>query len=130
VFRLSEKKLSKEVMGMVTRALSEYFGDELTLTEHTHDGDGEWLYRVKTDWLYKNRGVFGRVMARYYISADVIQHRFDDDENKYRNGKVFRIHPNMSWEHYGGGTNGHETEDRYIIIEKSLSHWNISKELR
>jgi hypothetical protein len=127
---MSEKKLAKDVLEMVEVALSEYFGDKLTLIEHSYDRDDDWLYHVKTNWLYNNRGVFGRTMARYYISADVVKHRFDDEENKYRNGKVFRIHPHVSWEHYGGGTNGHETEDQVIIIEKSLSRWSIEKTLR
>jgi hypothetical protein len=126
---LSEKKLSEEVMSVVTRALSEYFGDELVLKEYACDRDEEWLYHVKTEWMYKNRGVFGRTMTRYYISADVVQHKFEADES-YRNGKVYRIHPHLSWEHYGGGTNGHVTEDQHIIIEKTFSNWHISKELR
>lgn len=127
---MSEKKLSKEVLEMIEVALSEYFGDKLTLTEYSHDRDEEWLYRVKTDWLYNNRGVFARTMARYYISADVVQHRFDNEEDKYRNGNVFRIHPHISWEHYGGGMNGHDTEDQMIVISKTLSRWFIEKTLR
>jgi hypothetical protein len=127
---MSEKKLAKDVLEMVEVALSEYFGDKLILTEYSYDDDDEWLYRVKTDWLYNNRGMFARIIARYYIQADVVQHRFTDEENKYRNGKVFRIHPHVSWEHYGGGTNGHDTEDRMIVIEKTLSRWFIEKTLR
>ena len=127
---MSEKKLKKDVLEMVEVALSEYFGDKLTLTEYSCDRDDDWLYHVKTDWLYNNRGIFSRVVARYYIRADIVQHRFDDEENKYRNGKVFRIHPHISWEHYGGGTNGHDVEDRMIAIEKTLSRWFIEKTLR
>ena len=127
---MSEKKLSKEVLDMVTRALSEYFGDELVLTEYSNERDEEWLRHVKTEWMYKNRGVFGRTMARYYISADVLKYKFETKEENYRNGKVYRIHPHLSWEHYGGGTNGHFTEDQHIIIEKTFSNWYISKELR
>ncbi len=127
---MSEKKLAKDVLEMIEVALSEYFGDKLDIIEYSHDNDDEWLYHVKTNWLYNNRGVFARTMARYYIQADVVQHRFDDEENKYRNGKVFRIHPHVSWEHYNGGTNGHETEDHMIIIEKTLSRWSIEKTLR
>jgi hypothetical protein len=45
------------------------------------------------------------------------------------NGKVYRIYPHLLWEHTGG-TNGHDTEDECIIIEKSMNEWHISKELR
>jgi hypothetical protein len=127
---MSEKKLSTEVIDVVTRALSEYFGNELIVTEYSYERDEEWLYRVKTGWLYNNRGIFARVISRYYIDATIVKHAFDDKSEQYRNGKVYRIYPHLLWEHYTGGTNGHDTEDKCIIIEKSMNEWHISKELK
>jgi len=127
---MTKKKLSNEVLGIVTRALSEYFGDDLIVTEYSCEHDEEWLYHVKTDWLYNNRNIFVRVISRYYVDATIVQHTFDDENEQYRNGKVYRIYPHLSWEHYTGGTNGHDTEDSYIIIEKSINKWHISKELK
>jgi len=127
---MTKKKFSKEVIDVVTRALSEYFGDDLIVTEYSREHDEEWLYHVKTDWLYNNRGIFARVISRYYIDATIVKHTFDSENEQYRNGKVYRIYPHLSWEHYTGGTNGHDTEDPCIVIEKSANIWHISKELK
>jgi hypothetical protein len=124
-------KLSDEVMGEITKALSAYFEDDLKLTECDSGSNDTWHHRVQTEESCKNRGVFRTVIARYYIWADIIQHEFSEDgRNKYRNGNVFRIYPHLSWEHHGGGTNGHTTDPDMIIIEKVLNHWHIEKTLR
>jgi hypothetical protein len=123
-------KLSDEVMAEVTKALSMYFEDDLQIKECDSGSNDTWHHRITTEYSCKNRGIFRTVIARYYIWADVIEHSFESERNKYRNGSVFRIYPHLSWEHYGGGTNGHNTDPDMIIIEKVLNHWHIEKTLR
>jgi len=127
---VKKENLSDEVMVEITKAVSVYFEDDLILMECDSGSKDTWHHRVQTGWSCKNRGVFRSVISRYYIWANVIQHAFESEKNQYRNGKVFRIYPQMSWEHHNGGTNGHNTDPDMIIIEKVLNHWHIENTLR
>lgn len=126
------EKLSDEVIDTINKALSAYLGDDIVVYDCSYDRDEEWHFQVQSNWMSKNRGIFEHVMSKYRIDADVIQHHFDDERSDYRNGKVFRIYPHISWEHFNGGSNGHNTEPEMIIIEKhSLGNkWDISLTLR
>jgi hypothetical protein len=127
---MSKKKLSEEVLNEIAKALSIHFEDELKIYEVDNGSKDVWHHSIRTDYLYKNRGVFKTLISNYRIEADVIQHKFNGECDKYRNGKVFRIYPHVSWEHCDGGTNGHKTDPDMIIIEKVLDHWNIEHKLR
>jgi len=93
VIEMVKKKdnLSDEVVAEVTKALSMYFEDDLILKECDSGSNDTWHHRVQTGWSCKNRGIFRTVIARYYIWADVIEHSFESERNKYRKGSVFRI---------------------------------------
>lgn len=125
------EKLSNEVIDVVNKALSAYLGDDIIVHDCSYEKDEEWHFQVKSEWMSKNRGIFEHVMSKYCIEADVIRHSFEDNES-YRNGKVFRIYPHVSWTHFNGGTNGHNTEPEMIIIEKNSigNQWEISLKLR
>lgn len=127
---MSKQKLSDEVMGEVTKALSIFFEDEIKVREVNNGSKDSWHHGVKSDYMYKNRGIFRTVISRYYIEADVIQHEFSGEHDKYRNGNVFRIYPHIAWEHHNGGTNGHATDPDMIIIEKMFNRWIIVDKLR
>ena len=123
--------LSDEVIGAVTRAVSSYFGDDFIFHETTHEGDEDWMYRLETDWVYRNRGVFQSVFRKYSVHVDIIRHKFKDKEDANRNGKVYRVYPHIYWEYFGSGTNGHETDPSMIIIENTGKNtWETRLKLR
>lgn len=122
-------KLSDELLKVISDALSQYLGADIRVKDATDPKRKDpWLYHVHTDYMFSHRGIFKNVIAKYYIDADVVQHKFEGDES-YRNGKVYRIHPHIGWTHHRGGMNGHETEPRMIIIEKTMGNWHIGTEL-
>lgn len=127
---MSKKKLSAEVMDEVAKALSIFFEDEIKIHEVDNGCKDAWNHTVKTEIMYKNRGIFRTVISNYYIEADVIQHEFSSKDDMYRNGNVFRIYPSIAWKHHNGGTNGHRTDPEMIIIEKVLNSWHIENKLR
>jgi hypothetical protein len=126
------KKLLDEIIEVVNEALSSYLGDDIKVNDDSYDKNPEWQFHVKTDWMSKNRGIFEHVISKYYIEADVIRHEFENDNQKYRNGNVYRIYPHIGWYHFNGGTNGHNMEPEMIVIEKDsiCKKWDISLKLR
>jgi len=125
------EKLSDEIIEQVNCALSAYLGDDIVVHDESNDMDKEWQFKVRSHWMSKNRGIFSHVVSKYYIEADVIRHHFENEEEDYRNGKAYRIYPHISWNHFNGGSNGHNMEPEMIIIEKDfMNNWNFSLELR
>ena len=114
------EKLSDEIIEQVNCALSAYLGDDIVVHDESNDMDKEWQFKVRSHWMSKNCGIFSHVVSKYYIEADVIKHHFEGEEEDYRNGKVYRIYPHISWNHFNGGINGHNMEPEMIIIEKDF----------
>jgi len=123
------EKLSNEIIEVVNEALSSYLGNDIDVHDVSCDDDEEWHFRVQTKWMSNNRGIFEHVISKYFIDADVIKHKFEE-EQKYRHGNVYRIYPHISWNHFNGGSNGHVMEPEMIVIEKVLNHWHIGLTLR
>jgi hypothetical protein len=125
------EKLPDEIIEVVNEALSSYLGDDIVVHDCSHEKDEEWHFEVQSKWMSKNRGIFEHVISKYYIQADVIRHTFEGDQT-YRNGKVYRIYPHISWIHFNGGSNGHTMEPEMIIIEKNhiVNKWDIGLTLR
>lgn len=125
------ERLSDEIIEQVNYALSSYLGDDIVVYDESNEKDKDWQFTVRTRWMSKNCGIFSHVISKYYIWADVIRHEFEGKE-KYRNGRVYRIYPHISWNHFDGGSNGHNMEPEMIIIEKDvvLEKWSFGLGLR
>jgi hypothetical protein len=124
------EKLSDEIIEQVNFALSAYLGDDIVVHDESSDREEDWQFKVRTQWMSKNCGIFNHVISKYYIDADVIKHHFEDKED-YRNGRVYRIYPHISWNHFNGGSNGHNMEPEMIIIEKDVvtNKWSSNLKL-
>lgn len=125
------EKLSDEIIEQVNYALSAYLGDDIVVHDESSDRDEDWQFTVRSRWMSKNCGIFSHVISKYYIEATVIRHHFEGKED-YRNGRVYRIYPHIAWNHFNGGSNGHNMEPEMIIIEKDAirDKWEFSLELR